>query len=167
MYPFKPSGWNSTPKHLLSQWQNSRNSKEMQIQTCLTPMAQQQDLGSVGKNCVCNVNIYICLHNGCPSSPEEESRNFQGMSHSKLKELSKIGKRKLFLYCSIQGAWGCLRGGCLLWQYLKLSEANPIDLGPSKQNHFPPDSPILPWHSLRAGGDGISRISIKKLRKLS
>lgn len=128
----------------------------MQIQTCLTPRAQEQDLGIHGqKLCVCNVNIYICLHNDCPSSPEERSRNFQGMSHSKLNELSKTGKRKLALYCSIQGAWGSwLRGGCLLCQYLKWNEPNATDLGSSKQSPSPPDSPILPQCSPRAGGDG-------------
>lgn len=70
----------------------------MQIQACLTPRAQEQDLGICGqKSHVCNVNIYIYLHSDYPTSPEERSRNFQGRSHSKLKELSKIGKKETLL----------------------------------------------------------------------
>lgn len=137
----------------------------MQIQTCPTPRPQEQDLGICGqKLCVHNVNIYICLHTDCPSSPEERSRNFQGMSHSKLKELSKTGERKLALFCCIRGPWGSwLRGGCLLCQYLKLNEPKPTDLGSSKQNHplqAAPSSPsVLQEQVEMAPG----RISTEKL----
>lgn len=80
----------SPPKLLFRELQEQ---KKYRSRTAWASGPRHMIFGSNGpKAHISNVDTYICLfHANYPSLPADRSRHFQGMSHLKLQELSKIG----------------------------------------------------------------------------